>query len=215
MTTDIWNSLGEAERSLSTESQDGQQVRVLVVEKTYDAARRDVWHALTTAARIARWLAPVSGDLTLGGSYQIEGNAGGTVLRCEEPDLLEVTWEYGGDVTRVVVTLTDEGDAGTRLRLEHSAPVDDSKSSEFGPGAVGIGWEMALGGLRIHLADPEWMGAEPDVTDPGYPAFVRRSGEAWAGADAAAGTDPEQARAAAERCIAAYTAPPAAPAEEG
>jgi len=211
----MWNSLGEAERSLSTGDRDGQQVRVLVVEKAYDAARPDVWHALTTASRIARWLAPVSGDLALGGRYQIEGNAGGTVLRCEEPDRLEITWEYGGDVTWVVVTLSDESDGGTRLRLEHSAAVDQAKWDEFGPGAVGIGWEMALGGLRIHLADPEWPGAEPDFADPGYAVFVRSSGDAWAEADAAAGTDAEQARAAAERCIAAYTAPPAAPSEEG
>ena len=215
MTNDMWNSLGEAERSLRSDTRDGQQVRVLEVEKSYAAARPDVWHALTTRERIARWLAPVSGDLELGGRYQIEGNAGGTVLRCDEPDLLEVTWEYGGDVTWVVVTLSDAGDDGTRLRLEHSAAVDQEKWDEFGPGAVGIGWEMALGGLRLHLADPGWPGAEPDYADPGYPAFVRTSGAAWAEADAAAGTDPEQARAAAERCIAAYTAPPEAPAEDG
>ena len=212
MSTDIWSRIGEAERSLSSGTRDGQPVRVLVVEKTYDAGRPDVWHALTTASRIARWLAPVSGDLTVGGRYQIEGNAGGTVLRCEEPDQLEITWEYGGDVTWVLVTLTDAGD-GTRLRLEHSAAVDQAKWDEFGPGAVGIGWEMALGGLRIHLADPDWPGAEPDFADPGYPVFVRGSGEAWAVADAASGTDAEEARAAAERCIAAYTAPPEAPSE--
>jgi hypothetical protein len=44
---------------------------------------------------------------------------------------------------------------------------------------------------------------------------VRSSGEAWAAADAAGGTDPDDARAAAERCIAAYTAPPEAPVEDG
>jgi uncharacterized protein YndB with AHSA1/START domain len=211
----MWSSLGEARRSLSDGTRDGRPVRVLVVEKTYDAPRSDVWHALTTAERIARWFLPVSGDLTVGGRYQLEGNAGGTVLRCEEPGLLEVTWEYDGDVTWAVVTLTDQGDDRTRLRLEHAAPVDQTRMGEFGPGAVGIGWEMALGGLRMHLADPEAPGGEPDYSDPGYPIFVRGSGEAWADADAAAGTEPEQARAAAERCIAAYTAPPEAPAEEG
>ena len=73
---------------------------------------------------------------------------------------------------------------------------------------MGIGWEMGLGGLRLHLADPEAPRPDPDYTDPGYSAFVRASGTAWAEADAAAGTDPEQASAAAERCIAAYTALP-------
>ena len=195
------------DRGLHSGTRDGQEVRVLVVEKRYDAERPQVWNAVTTAERIARWLAPVSGDLVLGGRYQLEGNAGGTVERCEEPELLEVTWEYAGGVTWVVVTLTEDG-AGTRLRLEHTAPVDETVADEFGPGAVGIGWEMGLGGLRLHLADPEAPRPDPDYRDPAYPAFVRASGSAWARADAAAGTDPERADAAAERCIAAYTALP-------
>ena len=207
MNVDMWTSLGEVDRRLHAGTRDGQEVRVLVVEKRYDAPRPDVWHAVITAERIARWLAPVSGDLVLGGRYQIEGNAGGTVLRCEEPELLEITWEFGGGVTWVVVTLAEDG-SGTRLRLEHTAPVDETVSAEFGPGAVGIGWEMGLGGLRLHLADPAAPRPDPDYTDPGYSAFVRASGTAWAEADAAAGTDPEQAKAAAERCIAAYTALP-------
>jgi uncharacterized protein YndB with AHSA1/START domain len=207
MNADMWTSLGDADRSLHTEARDGQEVRVLVLEKRYDAARPEVWHAVTTAERIARWLTPVSGDLVLGGRYQLEGNAGGTVQRCEEPELLEVTWEYGDGVTWVVVTLVEDG-AGTRLRLEHSAPIDETTLSEFGPGAVGIGWEMGLGGLRLHLADPEAPRPDPDYTHPGYAAFVRATGTAWAVADAAAGTDPDEADAAAERCIGAYTALP-------
>jgi uncharacterized protein YndB with AHSA1/START domain len=203
----MWSRLGTADRSLRTDTRDGQEVRVLVLEKRYDAPRDDVWHAVTTAERIARWLGPVSGDLELGGRYQIEGNAGGTVLRCTEPELLEVTWEYGEGVGWVLLTLAEDG-PGTRLRLEHSATVDEETWSRFGPGAVGIGWELAFGGLGLHLADPEFTPGEPDYTDPGYPAFVRGSGTAWAEADIAAGTDPEQARAAAERCFAAYTTLP-------
>lgn len=34
--------------------------------------------------------------------------------------------------------------------------------------------------------------------------FTRESGAAWCAADIAGGTDPEQARAASARCIAAY-----------
>ncbi len=207
MNTDIWSRLGEVDRSLRDDTRDGLAVRVLVVEKQYDAAREEVWHALTTAERIARWLAPVTGDLVVGGRYQIEGNAAGTVRGCDLPERLDVTWEFGGAVTWVVVTLTEEG-TGTRLRLEHTAPADETVSKEFGPGAVGIGWEMALGGLRLHLADPQAPRPEPDYTDPAYPAFVRAAGAAWADVDAAAGTDPEQAKAAAERCVAAYTALP-------
>jgi uncharacterized protein YndB with AHSA1/START domain len=207
MKTDMWSSLGSAERSLHTATREGQEVRVLTIEKHYGAPRPEVWHAVTTGERISRWLGPVTGDLRLGGRYQVEGNAGGTVLQCAEPELLEVTWEYGGDVTWVLLTLATAG-SGTRLRLEHSAPVDEVRLGEFGPGAVGIGWELALGGLRLHLADPDFTPGEPDYTDPGYPAFVRASGDAWAEADITSGTDPAQARAAAERCFAAYTTLP-------
>ena len=48
----------------------------------------------------------------------------------------------------------------------------------------------------------------PTTRTRATPPSCARSGTAWAEADAAAGTDPEQARAAAERCIAAYTALP-------
>ena len=90
------------------------------------------------------------------------------MLGCVAPERLEVTWEYAGDVSWVVLTLAEHGTA-TALRLEHSAVVDQEKWGEFGPGAVGIGWEMALGGLGLHLADPGFTPGQPDFTHPGYP----------------------------------------------
>ncbi len=203
----MWSGFGPSVRSLRSDTRDGDEVRVLVLEKAYDAPRADVWDAVTSAERVSRWLGPLSGDLVLGGRFQVEGNAGGTVLQCAEPELLEITWEFGGDTTWVLLTLADDG-SGTRLRLEHAARVDQVKYGEFGPGAVGIGWEMAFGGLTKHLADPAWSPGTPDWTDPGYPAFVRESGDAWAAAAVAAGEDEAQARAAAERCFTAYTTLP-------
>ncbi len=94
---------GDADRSLRTDTRDGAEVRVLVVEKRYDAPRPDVWHAVTDRRAdrpLARARSPATSSL--GGRYQVEGNAGGTVLRCEEPERLEVTWEFGGDVTWVL-----------------------------------------------------------------------------------------------------------------
>ena len=44
-----------------------------------------LWDACTNAERIPRWFLPVSGDLRLGGRYQLEGNAGGTIERCDPP----------------------------------------------------------------------------------------------------------------------------------
>lgn len=211
----MWNSLGgTVDRALRDDTWHGAAVRVLTVQRVYDAEPADVWHAVTTRERVSRWLGPTDGDFRLGGRFQVQGNAGGEVLRCQEPELLEVTWEFGGQTSWVVVTLTGE-DGGTRLRLEHGAAPNETWD-QFGPGAVGIGWEMALGGLRMNLAAPDADPGEPDFRHPAYADFVRRAGAAWAEADAAAGTDPETARAAADRCVAAYTElPPEEGADEG
>ena len=64
-----------------------------------------------------------------------------------------MTWEFGGSVGWVDVYLAESGD-DTTLRLEHVGLVDDfdDKWDEFGPGAVGVGWDLSLVGLGEHLA---------------------------------------------------------------
>ena len=106
--------------------------------------------ALTNPERIPRWFLPVSGDLRLGGRYQLEGNAGGEITACDPPHHLALTWEFGGEVTSVDVRLAEEPGGGTRLRLEHAGHVDDERWAEFGPGAVGVGWDLGLLGLDQH-----------------------------------------------------------------
>jgi hypothetical protein len=117
-----------------------------------------------------------------------------------------VTWEYGGDTSWVDTTLRGT-DVGTLLTLRHSAPIPPEMWEQFGPGAVGMGWEMMLMGLAEHLAAPDAPRPEPEKM-PDLTTFMTGSSRAWGQADAEAGTDPDQARAAAERCLAAYTAPP-------
>jgi len=119
--------------------------------RTYDTSIDDLWEALTDPERIPRWFLPVSGDLHEGGRYQLEGNAGGTITRCRPPDLLAVTWEYGGDVSWVTVRLTSVSDEACRLELEHMAHPDD-RWDLYGPGATGVGWDLSLVGLARHLA---------------------------------------------------------------
>jgi uncharacterized protein YndB with AHSA1/START domain len=201
-------------RGLTTTHRDGQEMRLLTAERRYPAAPEEVWDALTNPLRVPRWLGGgVTGDLQLGGHFQVEGNAGGKILVCTPPTTLSLTWEYGGQISWVDVTLSLVDDE-TRLRLEHTAPVDPTMWDQFGPGAVGIGWEMALMGLDEHLLRPDadpaefaaWM-----VTDEGKAYLLdcmTGINEAWAEQSIAAGTDPDQARAAAARCLAAYTAQP-------
>ena len=69
--------------------------RVVRLSRTYDAPIEDVWDAVTSAERISRWFLPISGDLHVGGHYQLEGNAGGEVLVCDEPNRFRVTWVFG------------------------------------------------------------------------------------------------------------------------
>lgn len=202
--------LGAVTRDLRDGERDGHPLRVLVVQRDFAAARLEVWDALTTRERIPRWFAPVTGDLQLGGRYQIEGNAGGEVLACEEPAGFEITWEYDGQLSWVEVMLSEIG-SGCRLRLEHSAPVSPQMWEQFGPGAVGMGWEMMLMGLAEHFASPDFSAAEAQatMTTPDGMAWIGQvmagSSSAWGTADAAFGTDPARASAAAGRCLAAYT----------
>jgi hypothetical protein len=85
----------------------------------------------------------------------------------------------------------------------------DEHWARFGPGAVGVGWELSLLGLGRHIASGgvavdrkaagEWMASEAGK------AFLCASAKAWAEAHAAGGADPKLAREMAERTAAAYT----------
>ncbi|WP_108252808.1 SRPBCC domain-containing protein [Planctomonas deserti] len=197
-------------REVRTGSRDGRSTKIAVARRTYPADRQDLWDALTNPERIPRWFLPVEGDLRVGGRYQLIGNAGGVVERCDRPSSFAATWEMGDMVSWLEVTLTP-ADEGTTLELVHEAFVDPDLWGQFGPSAVGIGWDLGLLGLGMHLASGESV--DPDLaanflTWPEGIAFARASASGWADAAAADGDDPLQAREAAERTVAAYTAVP-------
>lgn len=179
--------------------------RTLTLRRTYPAAVEDVWDAITTAERISRWFLPISGDLRLGGRYQLEGNAGGEVLRCEPPRLLAVSWIFGeptdSNYSEVQVTLNDAGDA-TDLELVHTAQVDPAMWAEYGPGAVGVGWDLGLLGLATHLAGGERVDEQAWPLSEEGRAFLHGSSAAWGEALAASGADSAQV----EKAVAATSA---------
>ena len=201
---DLVAAIDAVRRELLDTTRDGKPARTIVAERTYPTSADDVWDALTNPDRIPRWLMPISGDLHVDGHYQLEGNAGGTITTCEPPEHLAVTWEFDGAVSWVDVYLTP-ADADTMLRLEHVALVEDfdDKWDEFGPGAVGVGWDSALLGLAEHLATGEAV--NPDFADPALLEFMRRSSDDWCRASIAYGTPHPQAQDAAARTTAAYT----------
>ncbi|MYE80705.1 MAG: SRPBCC family protein [Gammaproteobacteria bacterium] len=203
------SQLAAVERSVSSLERDGQPARAVTLARSYATTVEDLWDAVTTPDRIARWFLPVSGNLELGGRYQFEGNAGGTITHCERPSLLALTWEFGGDVSWVDLRLAEDGAGRARLALTHTALLSDHWT-EFGPGAVGVGWEMGLLGMELHLTRPN----EPKIDEqtfhltPEGKALHIGSSEAWGEAAIASGADPEAARAAARRTTAFYTGEP-------
>jgi Activator of Hsp90 ATPase homolog 1-like protein len=96
---DIERIFGAVKREVSAREREGRTARVANVARTYDTHVEDLWDALTNHERIPRWFLPVSGDLRLGGRYQLEGNASGTITACEPPRHLAATWEYGDEVS--------------------------------------------------------------------------------------------------------------------
>ena len=139
---------------------------------------------------------PISGDYRLGGRYQFEGNAGGRIVACEQPHRLTVTWEYGpaageADASVLELRLSSADGGMTRLELEHTAVVPDEMWTEYGPGAVGVGWEQGMLGLALHLRG----GSVGDTTTWQLSAegrdFASRSSAAWGDANLASGADPE------------------------
>ena len=211
---DVTHEISSVDRRVGTRTLEAGEARTVTISRVYDTPVEDLWDACTSPERISRWFLPISGDLRLGGRYAFEGNASGTIERCEPPHAVAATWEYGGKVSWVELQLVPEGGGRTRFALEHIAHADDDLWAQYGPGAVGVGWDGGVLGLTLHLSSG---GEGPDrdavaawqASDEGR-RFVTLSSEAWGEASIAAGTDPDAARAAAGRTTDAYTGQPAA-----
>ena len=187
------------------------EARAAVLTRTYATDLEDLWDACTSPERIPRWFLPVSGELRVGRRFQLQGNAGGTIEWCDPPNGFRATWEFGGSISWIELRLTAIDESSTRLELEHLALADDDTWARFGPGAVGIGWELGLGGLGLHLAGEERI--DPQVaqawtaSEEGH-RFMTESSQRWREAAVAGGIDPETARAWAARTTAFYTGAP-------
>ena len=89
----------------------------------------------------------------------------------------------------VEVRLTARDEEHTVLELEHVAAVPPEMWDRFGPGGVGVGWDLAVLGLGLHLAGgsidsdkvQEWLFSDE------VRAFMTRSSQAWGRAYASSG----------------------------
>ncbi|HLR95335.1 MAG TPA: SRPBCC family protein [Jiangellaceae bacterium] len=198
--------LDTVQRGLTvTEAEDAPAV-ISNISQVYPTTVEDLWDACTNPERLPRWFAPVSGDLELGGHYQVEGNASGTITACEPPTSFSATWEFGDGVSYIEVHV-DAVDDGARLTLEHRGDMPREFWTTYGAGATGVGWDLAFLGMAIHITTGADAPAESTdwVQTEEYRQFVAGSSHRWADAAIAAGVPELDARAAEERTTGFYT----------
>lgn len=214
---DVVREIEAVEREVGNGQIPAGEGRRIRLRRSYDSPVEEVWDALTNPERISRWFLPIGGDYRVGGHYQLEGNAGGKILACDRPHSFRVTWVFGemaddAGASEVEVRLKPGGDGSTSLELEHTAVVPDEFWEEYGPGAVGVGWEQGLLGLALHLrggsvGDPvAWQ-----LSDEGR-AYAGTSSHAWGIAYQASGADPAAAAQAVANTTAFYAPEPERPA---
>lgn len=201
---DITEQLEAIRREVARTGAAGEEKVVVLIRRTYRAEPADVWDAITNPERLPRWFAPISGDLREGGSFQIEGNASGEILRCDAPRLLRMT--YGMPDSIVEVRLTDAGGERTDLEVEHTVPISVAGS---GAGAlyVGPGWDHGLILLDRHLSDEVIEDPAAVENSPEGQELSRRSIQAWADAVRASGAATEEETLAAVTASATHFAP--------
>lgn len=204
---DVDHHVNAVRRTVGSKTLEAGEVRVITISRSYPTDADDLWDACTNDERLPRWFAPVSGDLRLGGTFAIEGNAFGTILTCEPPTCFTATWECEGrNLSWIELTVVAEGDNQSRFELSHIVPVDDHWE-QYGPGAVGVGWDLALLGLAMYLDSGEAVDrafAETfHVSDEGR-AYIDQSSVAWRTTGIASGADPSWSALASDRTKAAF-----------
>jgi uncharacterized protein YndB with AHSA1/START domain len=207
---DFSKAFGATFREVDESVREGSPTRIVRASRIYPTSQQDLWNAVTEKKRVLRWFAEVSGDFELGGRFAIKNNADGEIIACDPPRTLGLTWEFGGNISWVKVIIEEAKD-GALLTLEHEMPTDEESEAhwaQYGPGATGLGWEMALLGLEVYLsgdgkssldAGAAWAeGTQAKET-------FREWAEAWCDAHVKSGTPRQIANDMADRTAAFYT----------
>ncbi|MEP6842889.1 MAG: SRPBCC family protein [Pseudolysinimonas sp.] len=119
------------------------------MEDRFDTDITDLWSAITDPARVARWIAVVTGDFRVGGELtgRFTSHWTGTmhVEVCDAPHRLQLLSATGDDQTVMEAVLTEDGN-GTRLVIEERGlPVDHLPDHA-------AGWQVHLEDLDALLA---------------------------------------------------------------
>mgnify|MGYP002652054517 CR=1 FL=1 len=128
---------------------------LLIAPQAVPGESDDLWQAVTTRERLARWMANYSGDLRLGGTWQVasEGEPWrtGTVTACEPGRSFTTTWHASEEEPTELVVSLEPVAGGTRLVLEHTGI-----QSIF----YGAGWQTYLERLASDVAGEEVGGED-------------------------------------------------------
>ena len=131
----------------------------LRVERIIPATPERVWRAFTSAAELAAWMWPerwetVSEvDLRVGGRFRIASAVSGMAvvgeyLSLDEPHGLVQTWQWEGEPTETLVTITlDAVPGGTALTIVHENFHTNEDSANHLQG-----WNDCLDRLEPYLA---------------------------------------------------------------
>jgi uncharacterized protein YndB with AHSA1/START domain len=210
MDVDVMTQIGALDREVSDRQHEGKVRRVVSASRTFATSPEDLWEAVTQPERLARWFGVVSGDLRLGGSFQIKGNAKGEITTCKPPEKLAVTWKMFGDVSWVHARLSPAPEGGTRLEVEHILSrrlFDRLYWSWYGAGATGVGWELWLLALDRHLESGAATSEALEHwrrTDEGT-QYLERATHAWGRAEIAHGEREKKAMKRAARACSFYS----------
>lgn len=203
-------------REVTEREHEGRPRRVVAATRTFAASPDEIWDAITQPERLARWFLTVTGDLRLGGRFQLKDTASGTVNACRASELLAVTWEAFGDVSWVEVHLSTAPGGGTVVRVEHllSGRLGDRLFWWwFGAGATGIGWELGLLGLEQYLSTGPGYALPTDLSSADLQRwrarsagkdFLEQASGGWCQAEITGGAKAAAARKRAARSYAFY-----------
>jgi uncharacterized protein YndB with AHSA1/START domain len=193
-------------RTVEVGTESDPHVRTLTVTRLFDISSDSLWNASTRANELTRWFLPISGTLYEGGRYEIQDTASGLIRECRPKTFVSATWEYGPDTSWLELRFVPRN-SQTELTFKHIAHVTVSQWTQFGPGALGIFWDLAFMRLADYLAGAlqhdrsdmmSWA-----VSIEGY-KFMLLSSQAWCAANISAGADPAWAQQAADRAMTAY-----------
>ena len=146
--TELMQLLGRIER--------GETGVSVVFERHFATTPDDLWRACTEPDRLARWFAPVAGELRPGGAFTIHFDDEDTpvcrVVECEAPRRLVWEWPVG-EVPTVVTAVIGADGQGARLVLRHERLAAGQVSG------YAAGWDTYVRRLEAELGGvplPDW-----------------------------------------------------------